>query len=143
MLSLYLLGQSCLHITVKPYPYLSGEIYSRKYEKQPKIVIHAYRNITEKLNLLKMCGPKIRLCLSTFWPLASKLLIYNSTTIDTLSWLGGAEVTQPLNSIPGSGQGFYLFCFVLLLFYYFLSKIALFVTYFCNSFDTFYLHKYT
>jgi len=63
------------------------------------------------MNLLKMCGPQIRLCLFTFRPIASKSL--NSlTTIDILSWLGGAEVTYPLlvrevpGSIPGSGKGF-------------------------------------
>jgi len=58
-----------------------------------------------------MCGPQIQLCLFTFWPIASKQL--NSlTTIDSLSWLGGAVVTHPLwvqevpCSIPGSGKGF-------------------------------------
>jgi len=60
-----------------------------------------------------MCGPHIRLCLFTFRPIASKQL--NSlTTIDTLSWFGGAVVTHPLwmqevpGSIPGSGKGFYV-----------------------------------
>ena len=66
-----------------------------------------------------MCGPQIRLCLFTFRPIASKWL-NNLTTIDTLSWLGGAEVMYPLwvwkvpGSIPGSGKGFdvrfFLFC---------------------------------
>ena len=67
--------------------------------------------MTEKMNLLKMSGPQIRLCLFTFRPIASKQL--NSfLTIDTLSWLGGAVVTHPLwlqelpGSIPGSGKGF-------------------------------------
>jgi len=47
------------------------------------------------MNLLKMSGPQIRLCLFTFRPIASKQL--NSlTTIDTLSWLSGAVVTRPL-----------------------------------------------
>ena len=60
-----------------------------------------------------MSGPQIRVCLFTFRPIASKHL--NSlTTIDTLSWLGGAVVTHPLwvqevpGSIPGSGKGFYV-----------------------------------
>jgi len=72
------------------------------------------------MNLLKMCGPQDRLCFFTFWPIASKQL--NSlTTIDILSWLGGAVVTHPLwvqevpGSIPGSGKGFYVRFFVLLL----------------------------
>jgi len=77
------------------------------------------KNITEKLNLLKMCGPQMRLCLFTFRPIASKQL--NSlTTNDNLSWLGGAEVTHSLwvrevpGSIHSSGKGFdvssLLFC---------------------------------
>ena len=67
-----------------------------------------------------MCGTQIRLCLFTFRPTASKQL--NSlTTIYTFSWLGGAVVMHPLSvqevpgSIPGSGKGFYVGCFVLLL----------------------------
>ena len=52
MLCLYRLGQNCLHLTFKPY--LSSETYSRKYEKLPNIVIHACKNMTEKMNLLKM-----------------------------------------------------------------------------------------
>jgi len=117
MLCLYLLGQYCLHLTFQPY--LSSETYSRKYEKLPNIVIHACKNITEKMNLLKVCGPQIRLCLFTFRLIASKLL--NSlTTINTPSWLGGAVVTHPLwvqevpGSIPASGRVFYvwIFCFV-------------------------------
>ena len=74
---------------------------------------------TDNMNLLKMGGPKIKLCLLTVRPIASKQL--NSlTTIDTLIWLGGAGVTHPLwvrevkCSIPGLGKGFYvwfvLFC---------------------------------
>ena len=78
--------QNCLHLTFKPY--WSSETYSRKYEKLPKIVIHASTNISEKMNLLKMCGPQIRLCLFTclftYRLIASKWL--NSlTTIDTTS----------------------------------------------------------
>jgi len=61
MLRLYLLGQTCLHLTFKPY--LRSETYSRKYEKLPNIVFPACRNMTEKMNLLKMSGPQIRLCL--------------------------------------------------------------------------------
>jgi len=62
--------------------------------------------------MLKMCGPQIRLCLFTFRLIVSKWL--NSlTTIDTLSLIGGAEVTHPLwvrevpGSIPGSDKDFY------------------------------------
>jgi len=79
MLGLYLLG---LHLTFKQY--LSSETYSRKYEKLPNIVILACKNITEKMHLLKMCGPQIWLCLFTFRPIASKQL-KGLTTIDTVS----------------------------------------------------------
>jgi len=124
---------------------LSSKTYSCKYEKLPNVVIHACKNITEKMNLLKMCGPQIRLCLFTFRPIASKQL--NSlTTIDILSWLVGAVVTYPLwvqevpGSIPGSDKGFYVWFFVLLLLcFFFLSKNTLFVTKFCNSFCNVYL----
>ena len=89
MLCLYLLGHNCLHLTFNPY--LISEIYSRKYKKQPNIVIHACKNRTEKMNLMKMCGPQIRLCLFTFRPIASKQLNI-LTTINSPSWLGGAVV---------------------------------------------------
>ena len=39
MLSLYLLGQNCLHLTFLPN--VSIETYIRKYDKLPNIVIHA------------------------------------------------------------------------------------------------------
>jgi len=57
------------HLTFKPNS--GSETYSRKYEKLSKIIIHACKNSTEKMNLLKMCGPQIRLCLFTFQPIAS------------------------------------------------------------------------
>ena len=114
-LCLYLLGQNCLHHTFNPY--LSSKTYFRKYEKLLNKVIHACKNITEKMILLKMCGLQIRLCLFTFRPIGSKQL--NSlTTIDTLCWRGGAEVTHPLwvrevtGSFPGSDKGFYVWYFV-------------------------------
>jgi len=69
-----------LHLTFKPY--LSSETYSRKYEKLPNIVIHACKNNTEKMFLLKMSGPQIWLCLLR--PIAAKKL-NGLTTIDTLS----------------------------------------------------------
>ena len=53
--------------------YLSMKTNSCKYEKLLNLVIHACKNITEKMNLLKTCGPQIRLCLFTFRPIASKL----------------------------------------------------------------------
>ena len=40
-------------------PYSSSETCSRKYEKLPNIDIHACKNITEKMNLLKICGRKV------------------------------------------------------------------------------------
>ena len=124
MLFLYLLGQTCLHLTFKPY--LSSETYSRKYKKLPNIVIHAWKRI-QKVYLLKMSGTQIWVCLFTFRLIASKQL--NSlTTIDTLSWLGGAVVTHSLwvqevpCSIPGSGKGFYVWFVLLLLCFYFCVK---------------------
>ena len=96
-----------------------------------------------------MSGPQIWLCLFTFRPIASKKLD-GLTTIDTLSWLGGAVVTHPLwvqevpSSIPGSGKGLYVWFFVfLLLCFYFLPKNTLFVTKVCNFFYNFNLFKYT
>jgi len=127
MLCLYLLGQNCLHLTFLPH--LGSETYSRKYEKLPNIiVINACNNITEKMNFLKMCGSQIRLCLFTFRHIASKQL--NSlTSILTLNWLCGAEITHPLwvqevpGSIPGSCSGFYVwFCFVVVVFLIFCKK---------------------
>ena len=76
MLCLYLVGQGCLRLTFKPY--LSSKTYSRKYEKLPNIATRACKHMREKTNLLKMCGPQIRLCLFTFRPIASKHL--NSLT---------------------------------------------------------------
>jgi len=77
-----------------------------------------------------MCGPQIRLCLFTFWLIASKQL--NSlTTIYSFSWLGCAEIP---GSISGSGKVF-MFVFVCLFFcFHFLSKNTLIVTKNCNSF---------
>ena len=58
---------------------------THKYEKLPDIVIYASKNITEKkMNLLKICGPQIRICLFTFRAIASKQL-HSLTTIDALS----------------------------------------------------------
>jgi len=115
MLCLYILSQYCLHLTFKSY--LSSETYSRKYEKLLYIVIHACKNNTEKMYLLKMSGPQIWLCLFTFRPIASEK--FNGlTTIDTLSWLGGSVVTHQLwvqevpGSIPSSGNGFYVVVFL-------------------------------
>jgi len=63
--------------------------------KLPNIVIRACKSMTEKMYLLKMSGPQIRLCLFAFRPIVSKQ--FNSfTTMDTLSCLGGAVVTHPL-----------------------------------------------
>jgi len=60
-----------------------------------------------------MSGPQMLLYLFTFGPIASKKL-NDLTTIATLSWLGGAVVTNPgaidPGSIPISGKGFYVDC---------------------------------
>jgi len=116
-------------------------------ENLPNIVIHACKNMTEKMNLVKLCAPHIGLCLFTFQLIASKQL--NSlTTIDILIWLGGSVVRQPLwvQEVPGSIFGCgksrvqflavvlcLIFCFVVGVFLLFV-KNTLFVTKFCNSF---------
>jgi len=69
--------------------------------------------LQKKMNLLKMCGPQIRLCLFTFRPIASKQL-HSLNKIDILSRLGGAVVTHPIwvqevpGSIPVPGKGLYV-----------------------------------
>jgi len=79
--------------------------------------IHAWSNITEKLTLLKKCGPQIWYCLFMVWPIRLKQL-KNLTSNDSFSCLGGAEGTlQTLSrnvsgSIPGWGKEFYV-CFLL------------------------------
>jgi len=69
------------------------------------------------MNLLNMCCPQNRHCLLTFWPIELKQL--NSlTTIDTFSWLGGPEVTDPTvvldtpGSIPGSEGFVCMICYI-------------------------------
>ena len=100
--------------------------------------------VLQKKCIYWKCGPQIRLCLFTFRPIASKQL-NSRTTIDTLSWLGGAVVTHPLSvqevpgSIPGSGKGFCLiFSIVVVVFLLFVQKHLIF-TKFCNSFFNIYL----
>jgi len=108
--------------------YLSSETYSRNYEKLPNIVVHACKMLQKNV-FVKMSGPQIWLCLFTFRPIASKQL-NGLTTVDILSWLGGAVVTHPLwlhevpGSIPGSGKGFLclIFCFVIVVFLLFCPK---------------------
>ena len=112
---------------------------SQVYGHHDKMVnnMHVKYNIK---NVLKMCGPKIRLCLFTFRPIVSKQL--NSLTTNlTLS----AEVTHMIwvrevpGSIHGSGKGFYALFFVwlLLLCLPFSSKSTSFVTKLCNFFCNF------
>ena len=86
-----------------------------------------------------MCDPPIQLCLFTFRPIASKQL--NSlTTIVTLSWLGGAEVTFGVQFPAPARVRMLLFCFVVVVFrLFFISKNTLFVTHFCIFFQLFYL----
>jgi len=73
-----------------------------------------------------------------YFPLWSKQL-NGLLTIDTVSWLGGAVVTLWVQefpgSIPGSGKGFYVSFFALLLLcFYFFVKNTLFVTKFAIPF---------
>jgi len=87
-----------------------------------------------------MSDPQIWLCLFTFWPIASKQL-NGLTTIDILSWLGGAVVTHPLwvqgsrVQSPAPARVFMFdFCIVVVVFLLFLSKNTLFIAKYCNSF---------
>ena len=87
-----------------------------------------------------MSGPQIWLCLFTVRSIAPKQL-NGLTTIDTLSWLGGAVVTHPPwvqevpGSFPGSRTGLYVWFVVLfLLCFYFLVKKHIICHKSCNSF---------
>jgi len=117
---LYSFGQKCLLFTFLPH--LNSETYYRKYEKLPNIVTHACKNITEKIICWKCVAPKFGFYLFSFGFIASKQL-KSLTTIDSVSWLGGAKVTHLLcvwevpGSIPIFGKGFYVwFVVVFLLF---------------------------
>ena len=115
MLCLYVLCKNSLHLTFEPY--LRSETYSRKYEKLSVIVIMHVKILSKKGNCWKCVTRKFGFVYLRFDPLRWNSL----TTIVTLSWLGGAEVTHPIwvvdapDSIPGSGKGFYVWFFVLLL----------------------------
>jgi len=91
MLGLYLVGQNCLHLTFEQY--LNSETYSSKYEKLPNIVLLACKNITEKSICWKCLARKFGfIYVSTH----CVIQLNGLTTIDTVSWLGGAVVTHPL-----------------------------------------------
>ena len=112
---------------------------SRKYEKLPNIVIHACKNITEKMNQLKMCGPQVCLFIyvSTHCVKTVKQLDYNPYSQLTHCGSGNAF------ALGARGSGFdsrlqqgslcLIFCFVVVQLFYFLFKNTLFVTTFCNS----------
>jgi len=76
------------------------------------------------MHLLIMCGQQMRLYLLMLRSISSKQL--NSlTTIEILSWFGGAEVTHPslVRDIPGSIPGMArLFMFDFFVFYVFVIK---------------------
>jgi len=74
MLCLYLLGQSCLHLTFKPY--LNIETYFCKYEKLPNIVVPACK-ILQKYVFVE-----------NVWPANLALFVYVSThCVETVEWL--------------------------------------------------------
>jgi len=86
------------------YLYLLGQIFF-----MPNTVIHAFKNITEKMNLLKMCGPQIvLLCLLNFVvclrfdPLRLGYNRYSQLT----RWCSGN--VSALGAIGPSGKGFYV-----------------------------------
>ena len=91
--------------------------------------------------LLKMSGPQIWLCLSTFRPIASKQL-NGLTTYDILSWLGGAVVTHRFGCKRSRVQSqaparVFIFDFLYnccCCVFTFLSKNTLFIAKYCNSF---------
>ena len=87
------------------------------------IVNYAWKNITEKNEIVENVWPANSCTLFTFRPIASKQL--NSlTTIDTTSWLAGAVVTHSIRvqevpgSIPGSGKAFYIWFFVVVVVFF-------------------------
>ena len=114
MLCLYLLGQSCLHLTFLPY--LGSETYSCKYDKLPNIVIYACKNIKEKKEFVE-----------NVLPANSALFIYISThcvkKVKRQSLISVDSVVQYLThplwpwvqevpgSIPSSSKDFYV-CFL-------------------------------
>ena len=80
-------------------------------------ILTIFKNVWKNV-FVENVWPAILLCLLTFRPNASKKL-KSLTTINALSWLGGAVVTHPRwvhevpGSIPSSGKGFmfdFLFC---------------------------------
>ena len=94
--------------------------------------------LEKKMNLLKMCGPQIRLCLFMFRPIASKRLIkldYNPNFQLTWWCSGNASAlgARGPRFNPRIRQGFlcFMFCFVVVVLLLFLS---LFVTKVSNSF---------
>jgi len=112
---------------------------SRKFEKLPNIVIHACKNITEKNAVVE----NLALFIYVLTHCIEQLNCL--TTINTLSLLVGAVVThqlwvqEVLGEIPGSGKGFYvwLFCFVVVVFLFFVQKHIL-----CHIFFQFLLQCY-
>ena len=84
-----------------------------------------------KNNLLKMCGPQIRLWLFTFRPIASKqlniYLDYNrySQLTRWCSFIASAMGARGPGSIPGSGKCLYvwLFCFVVVFLLFVLNTL--------------------
>ena len=70
------------------------------------------------MNLLKMCGPQIRLCLFMFRPIASKLLNSWTTTPKT-RW---CRVNASALYAKGPEFNFYVWFFVLLCFDFFVQK---------------------
>jgi len=74
MLDMYILGQNCLHLTLKPY--LSSETYSCKYEKLPNIVVHACKILQKIVFVENIC------------PANLALFVYVSThCAETVKWL--------------------------------------------------------
>jgi len=127
MLRLYLLGQTCLHLTFLPY--LSSETYSRTYEKLPNIVIYACKNMTEKNEFVE-----------NVWPLNSALFIYVSIhSVETVKELVNNPYSQLTRCCSGNASawgarvpGFnsrlrqvflcLIFCFVVVVFLLFVHK---------------------
>jgi len=126
MLCLYLLGQTCLHLTFKPYS--SNETYSRKYEKLPNIVVQACKILQKNVFV------------ENVWPANVALFVYVSTHCDeTVKWLDCNRCSQLTRWCSGNAsalgargpafnsrlqQGFLclMFCFVVVVFLFVCPK---------------------
>jgi len=104
--------------------------YPRMYQKLPNtVIVSCWKCVTRKFGFVFYVSTHLQ----------------SLTLINSINGPGGAEVTNPLwmgevpGSILGSGNGFYVWHFVLLLCFYFFVQKHIF-TQFSNSFCNVDLH---